>query len=215
MQNQFQLQIHTQTKPHIRTLNALPHASPKSSSSGFHHPKNPTLWASLSLQKSQNKSGYLTKTQKKKGFPDFNRWFGIKKEKQFEDPLLTTSDLENLQRCLMFQCEFGQNKVNGLSNLPEMAVANPQPPPHTSFHESPASEGSERGTGTGDSIGDFSSEAPGRYPHMYTIFSAHSSSSTTTFASSAASFSPMARKLRSGKRQDEGPKRRRNPPELF
>lgn len=76
-----------------------------------------------------------------------------------------------------------------------MAMANPQPPPHTSFQESPVNAGSESFTGAGDSIGDFSGEAPGRYPHTYTIFSARSSSSTTnTFASSTASFSLMATK---------------------
>lgn len=75
-------------------------------------------------------------------------------------------------------------------------MVNSQPPPQTSFHESPTSEGSERFTGTRDSIGDFFSEALGRYPHMHTIFFAHFSSSNNTisFASSAALVSVMARK---------------------
>uniref|UniRef100_A0A2N9GHS4 Uncharacterized protein n=1 Tax=Fagus sylvatica TaxID=28930 RepID=A0A2N9GHS4_FAGSY len=41
-----------------------------------------------------------------------------------------------------------------------MAMANPQPPPQTSFRESPPSIEPGSRTGTGDRIGDFSGEAP-------------------------------------------------------
>lgn len=56
---------------------------------------------------------------------------------------------------------------------PEMAIENPQPPPQTSFHASTPPSGSR--IGTGERIGDFSCEAPGIYPHIYTTTSSHSS----------------------------------------
>jgi len=55
---------------------------------------------------------------------------------------------------------------------PEIAMAKPQPPPETSFHE-PIEGGSV--TRTGDCNGVLCDEAPGKYPHMYTAFSLSSS----------------------------------------
>lgn len=49
-----------------------------------------------------------------------------------------------------------------IEDKPEMAMANPQPPPHMSFHEFLPPIRSDNRTGVGDSIGDFSGEVPGR-----------------------------------------------------
>lgn len=56
-----------------------------------------------------------------------------------------------------------------------MAMAKPQPPPQTSFHESPPPDGSGSRTEDGERIGDFSGKAPGMYPHIYTTALLHSS----------------------------------------
>ena len=52
-----------------------------------------------------------------------------------------------------------------------MAMANPQPPPQTSFQESPPKVSAGTLTATGDINGDLCGKAPGKYPHMYTNLS--------------------------------------------
>jgi hypothetical protein len=64
-----------------------------------------------------------------------------------------------------------------------MAMAKPQPPPQTSSHEFPPPDGSGSRTGDGERIGDFSGEAPGMYPHIYTTAAASLHSSIFTHSS--------------------------------
>ena len=54
-----------------------------------------------------------------------------------------------------------------------MAIAKPQPPPHTSLHPSPAAVAAVGGnlTGTGPSSSERYGDTPGRYPHISTTHS--------------------------------------------
>lgn len=85
-----------------------------------------------------------------------------------------------------------------------MAMANPQPPPHTSVQEQPTEAGIR--TTTGDKSGVRCGNAPGKYPHMKTNRSLFTSS---IFTSSLSFPSPFISN-REGKRKENQNNNKKN-----